>query len=63
MQKFGISVDRKGPWLCRLRKVGVLEGVEKGSMDCSVVAVEFLSLPVADATSCLPNSFSSHAVV
>jgi len=43
---------------------GVLEeGAEKGSMNCGVVAVEFLSLPVAAAISYLSNSFSSHAVI
>lgn len=64
MQKLGVSIGRKGPWFCRLGKVGgVLEGVEKESMNCSVVAIEILSLPVADATSCLANGFSSHAVV
>lgn len=39
--------------------MGVLEGVEKGSLNSSVVAVGFLSLPVAGATGCLSDSFSS----
>lgn len=32
-------------------------------MNCTVVALGFLSLPVADGTSCLSNRLSCHAVV